>query len=177
MHSELDASITHLLFLPVKDIAGVPLDFNVTHFLSGREDASGFVRNYQLNLAFAHKVRGKLQFTGEFYGDTRLDQTVPGFISSLWALTYTITPRLIVDAGLENGLTSGGPHRHGFAGATYSIGEFYPGWRQRRKAPAFTMTKVLLSRPSVWSLRTAGDYRRVLTSSLSITPSLMWITR
>ncbi len=120
--------------LASKDFAGVHFDFNVTHFLIGREDASGFVRNYQLNLAFAHKVRGKLQFTGEFYGDTRLDRTVPGFISSLWALTYTITPRLVVDAGFETGLTSGGPHRHVFAGATYSIGEFYPGWRQRRRS-------------------------------------------
>ncbi len=101
-------------------------------FLIGRENLNGFDRNYQLNLAFSHPLHGRLQFTGEFYGDTRLDRTTPGFISSLWALTYTVTPRLVFDGGFEAGLTSGGPHRHVFVGATYSIGELYPGWQKRR---------------------------------------------
>lgn len=119
-------------FLASKDIRGVHFDFNATHFLIGREDAPGFDQNDQLNLAFSRPLHGRLQFTGEFYGDTQLNQTTPSFVSSLWALTYTINSRLVIDGGFEGGLTSGGPHRHGFAGFTYSIGNLYPGWRRKR---------------------------------------------
>jgi hypothetical protein len=121
-------------FLASKDIAKVHFDFNLTQFLIGRQGAAGFDRNRQLNLAFSRIIHGGLQFTGEFYGDTQLNHDVPGFASSLWALTYTIIPRVVIDAGFEVGLTSGGPHRHGFVGVTYSIADLYPGWRRRRSA-------------------------------------------
>jgi hypothetical protein len=119
-------------FLASKDIAHIHFDFNATQFLIGRPNATGFDQNQQLNLAFSRFIRGKLEFTGEFYGDTALNQATPGFASSLWALTYTVTPRLVIDGGFEAGLTSGGPHRHAFVGATYSIANLYPGWRRRR---------------------------------------------
>jgi len=121
-------------FLASKDIAQFHFDFNFTQFLIGRPNTSGFDKNQQLNLAFSHVIRGRLQFTGEFYGDTRLNQTTPGFASSLWALTYTVVPRLVIDSGFEAGLTSGGPHRHAFVGATYSIANLYPGWRRNRSS-------------------------------------------
>jgi hypothetical protein len=119
-------------FLASKDIAGVHFDFNATHYWIGRESASGFDQNDQLNLAFSHSIRGGLGFTGEFYGDTQLNRTTSRFVSSLWALTYTVNQRLVIDSGFESGLTDGGPHRHVFAGFTYSIGNFYPGWRRKR---------------------------------------------
>jgi len=121
-----------LTLLASKDIAGFHFDFNATHFWIGQTGSRGFAQNDQLNLAFSHKIHGKLQFTGELYGDTQLDASNPGFASSLWALTYTITPRLVIDGGFEAGFTSGGPHRHAFVGATYSIGNLYPGWRRKR---------------------------------------------
>ena len=117
-----------------KDIHQFHFDFNATEFLIGRQGASGFDTNQQLNLAFSHALRGKLQFTGEFYGDTRLNASTSGYASSLWALTYTIVPRLVIDGGFEAGLTAGGPHRHAFVGATYSIANLYPGWRRKRAA-------------------------------------------
>ena len=120
-----------LTLLASKDIAGVHFDFNVTHFLIGRETPSGFDQSEQINLAFSHPVRGKLLFTGELYGNTRLNTDTPGYFSSLWALTYAVSPRLVVDAGFEATITSGGPHRHAFVGATYSIANLYPGWRRR----------------------------------------------
>jgi hypothetical protein len=118
--------------LASEDIAGFHFDFNVTHFLIGRESASGFDQNDQLNLAFSRTLHGGLAVTGEFYGDTPLNPTTPSFVSSLWALTYTINPRLVIDGGFEGGLTSGGPHRHVFAGVTYSVGNLYPGWRRKQ---------------------------------------------
>jgi hypothetical protein len=114
--------------LASKDVAHIHFDFNASEFLTGR--AGGFDKNQQFNLAFSHTIHGPLQFTGEFYGETRLNPTTPGFASSLWALTYTVIPRLVIDAGYEVGLTSGGPHRHVFFGATYAIARLYRGRRK-----------------------------------------------
>jgi Putative MetA-pathway of phenol degradation len=114
-----------------ESVAHFNFDFNVTEFLVGQPTASGFDTNQQLALAFSHAIHGNLQFAGEFYGDTQLNTTTPGFASSLWALTYTIIPRLVIDGGYEVGLTAGGPHRHAFFGLTYSITNLYPGWRRK----------------------------------------------
>lgn len=123
-------------FLASKDIASFHFDFNATHFLIGRQGAPGFDQNDQLNLAFSRTIHKGLGFTGEFYGDTQLNRTTPSFVSSLWALTYTMIPRLVLDGGFEGGLTSGGPHRHAFAGLTYSIANVYPGWRRKQAGGA-----------------------------------------
>ena len=114
-----------------ENIAHFNFDFNFTQFLIGRPTGSGFDENQQLALAFSHAILGGLQFAGEFYGETELNPATPGFTSSLWALTYTVVPRLVIDGGFEVGLTSGGPHRHVFFGATYSIANLYPGRRRR----------------------------------------------
>jgi len=115
-----------LTFLAGKDLMHFHLDFNASQFLIGRPNASGFDRNQQLNLAFSHFIYRSLQFTGEFYGQTELNQTSPAFASTLWALTYTVFPRLVIDGGFESGLTSGAPRLHVFVGATYSIANLYP---------------------------------------------------
>jgi hypothetical protein len=113
-------------FLASKDIRQVHFDFNASEFLIGRT-TSGFDRFEEINLAFSRVIHGRLQFTGEFYGNTRLNRVTPGFASTLWALTYAVTPRLVVDGGFEVGITDGGPHRHAFVGATYAIGNLYRG--------------------------------------------------
>jgi hypothetical protein len=117
--------------LASKDVAGIHFDFNVSQFLIGRSEGGGFDKSQGVNLAFSRPIHGPLLFTAEFYGDTRLNRNTPGFVSSLWALTYAVTPRLVVDAGYEIGLTSGGPHRHVFVGATYAIANLYPGGRRK----------------------------------------------
>lgn len=119
-----------LTFLASKDIKRVHFDFNATHFWIGHATQPGYDGNYQINLAFSHGVYRGLQFTGEFYGNTSLNRDNPGFASSLWALTYTVTPRLVIDSGWEAGLSSAAPQKHFFVGLTYSIAELYPGWRK-----------------------------------------------
>ena len=123
-----------LTFLASKDIKGVHFDFNATHFWIGHATQPGYDGNYQINLAFSRGIYRGLQFTGEFYGNTSLNRDNPGFASSLWALTYTVTPRLVIDSGLEAGLSSAAPQKHFFVGFTYSIAELYPGWRRRAGA-------------------------------------------
>jgi outer membrane putative beta-barrel porin/alpha-amylase len=120
-----------LTFLASKDVAHIHFDFNATQYWIGRVGTRGFDRNNQLNLAFSFFIHGPLQLTGEFYGDTELNRDSPAFASSLWALTYTVTPRLVIDSGYEATLTAGGPHRHVFVGVTYSIANLYPGWKRR----------------------------------------------
>jgi hypothetical protein len=117
-------------FLASKDVKRFHVDFNGTEFLVGRPGTFGFDRNQQMNVAFSHALRGGLEITGEVYKQTRLNKMTPGFVSSPWALTYTVLPRLVIDGGYEVGLTTGGPHRHGFVGATYSIANLYLAWRK-----------------------------------------------
>ena len=114
------------------DLTSVVIGLWLTEFLVRQPTASGFDTNQQLALAFSHAIHGKLQFAGDFYGDTELNPTTPGFASSLWALTYTVVPRFVIDGGFEVGLTTGGPHRHAFLGLTYSIANLYPGWRRKQ---------------------------------------------
>jgi len=119
-----------------ENIAHFNFDLNFSQFLIGRPTAPGFDENQLLALAFSRTIHGGLQFAGEFYGETQLNKTIPGFASSLWALTYTVIPRLVIDGGFEVGLTSGGPHRHVLFGATYAIAKLYPGHRRKpRKNP------------------------------------------
>ena len=133
-------------FLASKNIEDFHVDFNVNEFLIGRPYASGVDENQQVDLAFSHALHGGLEFAGEVYGDTRLNRTTPMFVSSLFALTYTVTPRLVIDGGFEVGLTSGGPHRHAFVGATYSIGNLYLAWRRRGlSSPAKPRPEIQLS--------------------------------
>ena len=127
----VDHSIT---FGASANISHFNLDFNFTQFLIGRPTAPGFDQNQQLALACSHSIRGGLQLAGELYGQTRLNET-SAFASSLWALTYTVVPRLVIDGGFEVGLTPGGPHRHAFIGATYSIANLYRALRKRSTSP------------------------------------------
>ena len=125
-----------LTLLVSKDISKLHFDFNATQFWIGRQGTHGFDLNNEANMAFSFHIHGPLQFTGELYGDTELNRGTPGFVSSLWAFTYTVRPRLVIDSGYEAGITAGGPRRHAFVGFTYSIANLYPGWRHRKADPS-----------------------------------------
>jgi hypothetical protein len=111
-------------------VAHFTFDFNFTQFLIG-QPSDGFDLNQQMALAFSRVLYKRLQFAGEFYGQTQLNNATPGFASSLWALTYAVSPRFVVDGGFEAGVTCGGPHRHAFGGITYSIADLYRGGRRK----------------------------------------------
>jgi hypothetical protein len=121
-----------MVFLASKDVGGTHFDFNASAFVAGRPSGNGQDSNAEFNLAFSHALRGKLAITGEIYGDTRLNNSVPGFASTLWAMTYNLTPRLVVDAGMDTALTSNAPfHKRFVMGFVYSIGELYPRIRRQ----------------------------------------------
>jgi len=121
-------------FLASKDVRGTHFDFNASALLIGRPLAPGYDHNAQLNLAFSHPLRGKLGVTGEVYGDTRLNPAERGFVSTLWALTYTVMPRLVLDGGMDVALTPDAPFRKRLLiGFTYSLAELYPSIRRSLK--------------------------------------------
>jgi len=109
-----------------KDILGVHFDFNTAYFFLGRPSSGGTDQNAEMNLAFSHPIYKKVQFTGEFYGDTHFNNGTPASANGLWALTYAVTPRLVIDAGIDHALTSPAPFRRNyFVGVTYSIADIY----------------------------------------------------
>jgi hypothetical protein len=108
-------------FLASRDLSGFHFDFNTAYILSGRTQSDVYDHNFLVTLSGAHKIRGSLGITGEVYGYTRLNRDTPSYTSNLWALTFTATPRLVFDSGIDVGLTSGAPHKTIFAGFTYSI--------------------------------------------------------
>lgn len=122
-------------FLASKDVRSVHFDFNASVLLVGRPLTNGFDHNSEINLAFSRSLKGKLGVTGEIYGDTRLNPETPAFVSNLWALTYTITPRLIVDSGIDVALTPDAPfHKRFVTGFVYSVAELYPHIRRQLKS-------------------------------------------
>ena len=109
-----------------KDIQGVHFDFNTAYFFLGRPSSGGTDQNDEMNLAFSHPIYKKLQFTGEFYGDTYFNNGTTASANGLWALTYAVTPRLVIDAGIDHALTSSALFRRNyFVGVTYSIADIY----------------------------------------------------
>lgn len=119
-------------FYASKDILGTHFDFNTAYIFLGRPTGAGTDQLTQVNLAFSHPIYKKLQFTGEFYGNIFYNNSTPAFADALWALTYAVTPRLVVDTGIDHGLNSAAPfHRRYFVGVTYSIADIYKAIRNR----------------------------------------------
>lgn len=114
-----------------KDILGVHFDFNTAYFFLGRPSSGGTNQNAEMNLAFSHPIYKRLQFTGEFYGDMRFNNGAPASANGLWALTYAVKPRLVIDAGIDHALISSAPFRRSyFVGVTYSIADIYKALRR-----------------------------------------------
>jgi Putative MetA-pathway of phenol degradation len=119
-------------FLASKDLGATHFDFNASALVIGRPAGGGRDTAAEIDLSFSHPVWNNLGLTGEIYGDTRLNEAVPGYTATLWALTYTLTPRLVVDAGINADVTPNGPFRKQFMmGFVYSIDELYPSLRRR----------------------------------------------
>lgn len=119
-------------FLASKDIGTTHFDFNASALVIGRPASGGRDTGAEIDLSFSHPLWKQLALTGEIYGDTRLNDSVPGYTSTLWALTYALTPRLVIDAGMDAAVTPNAPFRKSFfMGFVYSLGELYPSLRHR----------------------------------------------
>lgn len=130
---KVDHNITFLM--ASKDVGQYHFDFNAGYLLAGRPFTSGYDKNFNLALAFSHPLVRSFGVTGEFSGETPLNAQNPAFGSTLWAITYKASQRLVFDSGYNVGLTSGSPGKQFFAGVTYSITDIYAKFRHPRIAP------------------------------------------
>jgi hypothetical protein len=126
------ATAHSLTFMASKDIGKYHFDYNLGYLIAGHP-ARSYDRNYNLALAFSRALRGSLGITGEGYGQTKVDVS-PAFASALLALTYGVTPRLVIDSGYDVGVTHGSPGNHFFVGFTYAIIDLYSRFRVNQTA-------------------------------------------
>ena len=112
-------------FLASKDIRGFHLDYNLSAFLVRPQSGGQFDHNWQMNLAGSHPLGRGFLVTGEVYGVTELNPLQFSFVSTLWALTYAPKKRLVIDGGVDIGLSRFAPERHVFVGFTYVIANLY----------------------------------------------------
>jgi len=124
--------VDHALSVLVsKDIHPIHLDFNVTPLLAGSPTSSGFDHNIGFALSGSAPLTHRLGLVGEGYGYTSLNQNNPAFASTMLGFTYQVQPRLILDTGLDVGVTSGAPRKRIFVGITYAIANVYSRMRSQ----------------------------------------------
>ena len=112
-------------FLVSRDIRHLHFDFNVIPLLAGRPAAPGVDHNTGFALSFSMPLTRRLALVGEGYGYTFLNAQSPAFASTMTGVTYQFGPRLVLDGGLDIGVSSDAPRARAYAGVTYSLGNFY----------------------------------------------------
>jgi hypothetical protein len=119
-------SQAHFLSLLVsKDFGKHHFDFNEGVQFVGRSSASGFDHNYFTALAYSHPITGKWGWTGEVSSLSRLNNASPASVSLLAGPTYSVSPRLILDAGAYYSPTGNLPRVTFYGGVTYSLANLY----------------------------------------------------
>ena len=114
-------------FLASKDFGKHHFDFNEGVQLVGRPQpgAGGFDRNYFTALSWSHPVRGNWSFSAELAGFSRTNAATPATMTILFAPTYNVSSRLVLDAGGYVAAYGNLPRVTLFCGVTYSIADLY----------------------------------------------------
>jgi len=85
----------------------------------------GFDRNYFTSLSYSHPITEKLGYTAEIAGFSRTNLQTPATLTLLGAFTYSVTSRLVLDAGASINAYGHLPRAIGIFGFTYSISDLY----------------------------------------------------
>ncbi|MEK7342050.1 MAG: transporter [Candidatus Binatota bacterium] len=115
----------NLFFLASKDLLGLEWDFNYQLGWIGKEGKKSFDDSHLWALSLSRPLFGPVGISGEIYGGPRVNRQTPGFTGTDWALTYAVTPRVILDAGVDIGLTSAARDVTYFAGITIALVDVY----------------------------------------------------
>ena len=100
------------------------LDANLNYQLFGRAEG-GFDHNWLPDFTLSHPLKGKWSLSMEFSGNTSADAVAPAVVQHLWAIGYTVKPRLVLDTAVQFGLHGPVPTVTYLAGFTYSIADLY----------------------------------------------------
>ena len=97
-----------------------------------------FNEKAELTVMASRPVYRNLGVIGEVYYDSHLNASNWAYGNSTWALTYSPSPRLVIDGGAYVGFSSGPgvPGKSAFIGVSYAIGNLYRalGSRQQQKS-------------------------------------------
>lgn len=113
-----------ILYLVSKDLGGFHADFNVDFEFLGREEQSGYDSVVAPALAVSHPL-GRFTIAGEISGTSRQNDATPSTVSTLWALSYGISSRCVLDTAVSFGLKGDVFDRTYLAGITLSVADLY----------------------------------------------------
>jgi Putative MetA-pathway of phenol degradation len=116
-----------------KDFGPHHFDFNEGVQFVGRPGASGFDRNYFTSLSYFYPLTKKWGVTGEAAGFSRTNAATPATMVALEALTYSPSPRLVLDVGGYFAVYGNLPRFTLAAGLTYAVADLYHLHRVRKK--------------------------------------------
>lgn len=112
-------------FLVSKDVGKIHLDFNVIPTLAGRAVGSGYDHSVGLALSGSRPLTRRLALVAEPYGYTALNAESPAFASLMVGMTYQVNRRLILDGGIDGGLTHYAPEKRVYVGMTCAVANLY----------------------------------------------------
>jgi hypothetical protein len=99
------------------------LDANLGYQRLGR--AGGFDQNWLPDFALAYALTEKWGIAMEFSGATRGGTATPAVTQNLWAVSYTVKPRLVLDSAVQFRVIGSVPRVVYLGGFTYSIADLY----------------------------------------------------
>jgi hypothetical protein len=108
-----------------KDFGKHHIDLNEGVQFVGRPSVGGYDRNYFTSFSYAHPIKGKWGWTGEVAGFSWTNANTPASMVVLGAVTYSPSPRLVLDSGAYVTVYGNLPRVVGFVGFTYAIVDLY----------------------------------------------------
>jgi hypothetical protein len=112
-------------FLVSKDFGKHHFDVNEGVQFVGRQNATGYDRNYFSALSYSRPITEKWEWTAEIAGFSRTNAATPATMTLLAAATYNVSSRLVLDGGAYVAAYGSLPRVTFLAGATYSIADLY----------------------------------------------------
>jgi len=111
--------------LASKDFGKHHFDVNEGVQFVGRPGGSGYDRNYFTSLSYFHPLPKKWGYTAELAGFSRTNATTPALMVVLGAVTYSPSPRLVLDCGGYFAVYGNLPRFTFTAGLTYAVADLY----------------------------------------------------
>ena len=114
-----------VVLLLSRDLGTDHIDVNFLYSWLGKTVAEGGGREAQpaATISVSLPVTETWSFGGEVYGIGGTP-SAPRIVSNLWYVAYKASPRLVLDGGVDIGLSQGAQRYSVFAGLTYGIGRF-----------------------------------------------------
>ena len=108
-----------------KDFGKHHVDVNGGVGFVGRPGRNGFDRSYFSAFSYSHPIKGKLAYSAELAGFSWTNRAAPATMTILAAPTYSVSSRLVLDAGAYVAIYGNLPKVTCFFGVTYAVGNVY----------------------------------------------------